>query len=38
MSASASVDYNQVIFFEGNYDTDGVVSNTSGAVKVKFRF
>ena len=38
MSASASVDYNKVIFFEGNYDTDGVVSNTSGAVKVKFRF
>jgi hypothetical protein len=38
MSASASVDYNQVIFFEGNYDTDGTVSNASGAVKVKFRF
>jgi hypothetical protein len=38
MSASASVDYNQVIFIEGNYDTDGVVSNTSGTVKVKFRF
>lgn len=38
MGASASVDYNQVIFIEGNYDTDGVVSNISGAVKVKFRF
>jgi hypothetical protein len=38
ISASASVDYNQVIFFEGNYDTDGTVSNASGAVKVKFRF
>jgi len=37
-SASASVDYNQVIFFEGNYDTDGTVYNASGAAKVKFRF
>jgi hypothetical protein len=38
LSASASINYNEMIFVEGNYDTDGVVSNTSGAVKVKFRF
>jgi len=38
MSASASINYNEMIFVEGNYDTDGVVSNTSGTVKVKFRF
>lgn len=36
--ASASVDYKEIIFVEGNYDTDGVVSNTSGTVKLKFRF
>ena len=38
LSASASINYNEMIFVEGNYDTDGVVSNASGAVKVKFRF
>ena len=38
ISASASINYNEMIFVEGNYDTDGNVSNTSGTVKVKFRF
>ena len=37
-SASASINYNEMIFIEGNYDTDGTVSNASGAAKVKFRF
>ena len=38
VSASASINYNEIIFIEGNYDTDGTVSNASGAAKVKFRF
>jgi hypothetical protein len=38
ISAAASINYNEMIFVEGNYDTDGNVSNTSGTVKVKFRF
>ena len=38
ISASASINYNEMIFIEGNYDTDGTVYNASGAVKVKFRF
>ena len=36
--ASASVDYKEIIFVEGNYDTDGFIANASGTVKVKFRF
>jgi len=37
-SASVSMNYKEMIFVEGNYDTDGTVSNASGAAKVKFRF
>jgi len=38
ISASASINYNEMIFIEGNYDTDGTIYNASGAAKVKFRF
>jgi hypothetical protein len=38
VSASASINYNEMIFIEGNYDTDGTVYNASGSAKVKFRF
>ena len=37
-SASASINYNEMIFIEGNYDTNGTVTDTSGTVKLKFRF